>query len=1702
MDWNLVLTGIADLLSLLVILILSRPLWQRRREPATAVFLATLAAFSLSALYDLGNLVAQSLVLIFPTSPLSPWRGIVYRLWPFSDAALLLASALWFHFFLVYPQRHPWLRRSSWPLAGLYGPVALLATSIVVLAFLPAGLQATLQRPSELIEQAAIVLGGLALLGGMCMLWRSYRRTPPGRRRRELRSLLLGLSTGVAVVVGTYLVPLLSGGPVPMDVFPLLQPLTLLGILSTFLFTIVRYQLFDVRLVLSRSVAYAAATVILVGLYVALVIAAVYLLGRAIRADDPFLLATLSLLAIAVLNPLRQWMQERINQFFYLHRYDYRQVVREFGQDLRRLQELSVLMWLVLNRVTQIWQLQTAALVLHDEQDELYSVGEVQGLPEKCLEISFSPQAEVVRRLIAHGQALELQREAKWVAQLPPAERELLDQLYSQLLVPLWAKDRLIGWLNLGEKLSEQPYTGGDIELLTTLADQAGVALENASLYERRRREVAALEALNRIGLAANVMELPDLLEQIYNEVTSLVDAPNFYIALYDSETQTLSYAFHIDDGVRQPIEEDSRWSAGEGLTSEIVRSGQPIVTDDYLAECQRRGVQPPGRDRERQGLSWLGVPLLEGPRVLGVLSISSPRESTIYRSEHVRLLSTLAAQAAVAIERARLRTREQQRAAELATLNTIAQAIGSTIDLDTLLQIICHAVQGILDAPNLYIALFDAVHGELTFSLYVEDGQPQEPPQRSWALGTGLSSEIVRLRQPILTNDYPSECERRGIRPEDPPARAWLGVPMVVGEKIVGVLVVSSFDSETSYNEEDARLLSTIAAQAGGAVQNARLYQESRRRLEELAALFQVGAKIISTLDLQEVLDAVCQEAALLLKATSAYITEWDDSRQITKVISEYITPEAAPQERVSDLNLTYVEEDVFAELLRQGLPFGGHRSSPDLPAYIREHLEQFGGQSVLFLPLVVRGQVHGQIEVWESRYERTFTEDETLLGQHLASLAALAIENARLYARADAALSRRVEELVAIEEITRELNTALDFSRVIEVVLDRAMDATGAMAGAVALLTLDKKRLYLLTSRGYPAQLADYYRTHPWSVEEGVIGRVVRTRRPALITNVQQDRDYVRARISTVSEAAVPITHAGEVIGVIALENDRPAAFDEEHIHFLQRLAEHAGIAIRNARLFEERERRITQLAILNETGRVLSSALELDELLETVYDQVGRLFDTANFYIATYEEVPGEWEAVLNVEKGNRMPPERHEVGAGLTGYIIRNKVPLLFRKASEVEAFENEAGIRPVGELPHSWLGVPLIAAEKVVGVMGIESYEHENLYSEEDLALFSAIAAQVAITVEKARLFRGVTDVRDRLQAILDSTRDGILMLSEEGRVLQANPPIEQWLGLSQDEIVGAPLSEVIRQSTRGHPEVRRIVTAELERASQALATESQRSLSGKLEGLGRSSQTFEWFTQPVLDQKGSQIGRILVLRDVTTAREAERMREDLVSMIVHDLRGPLTAILGALETLLQQDTRPLSEIQRTLIELAQEGGRHMLGLVNTLLDIRRLEAGKMPLLFAPVHLADIVARVIAQLEPLVQERRLTVSKELPADLPLVRADQEKIARVFENLLHNALKYSYPGGVIRVRAETGSDAVRCEVVDYGVGIPKAEQERIFDKFVQVHRSGAPRGTGLGLAFCRLTVEAHGGRIWVESEEGKGTTFNFTVPVWKE
>ncbi len=1050
------------------------------------------------------------------------------------------------------------------------------------------------------------------------------------------------------------------------------------------------------------------------------------------------------------------------------------------------------------------------------------------------------------------------------------------------------------------------------------------------------------------------------------------------------------------------------------------------------------------------------------------------------------------------------MRSHLEKHLRELHTLTTVGQAIATSLELDILLNTIYHQVKQLMESAYFYIALYDQVRDELTFPLVFENGERKRYSGRR--ARNGLTEYVIRQRRPVLIQDQTEQViANLGLEVIGQPAYSWLGVPIATGDKVLGVITVQSFTQPYAYDQDDMELLSTLAAQAAIALENAQLYGQMRRRTAELALLNTVSTAVSSTLNLDQVLQivvtsimpiTVCQKSALYLldgpndrlqlSASYGFSDEFKQS---------LIWQDELYLQRVRDQN-TVVVPDVTTS----------GRPASEIELALRE-----GYRALAEVSLVAQNELIGVLGVFYDQVHHFDLAERDLLTT-FANQAATAIANARLYSRTDQALARRVEELSAIERIGRELISTLEPQHVLDLVLEQAMIATSATQGYIAMLDERHDLIKIVTHHGYTTETAQKFLSEPHQLDGGIIGQVLRTGQLILLRDVTREPAYISLDASIKAQLTAPVLREGHNLGVISLESDQIDGFDEQDANFVSQLATQAAVALRNAQLFQERSKRVEELSLLYQASLSLASSLEYTDVLDIISRLARHITksDTVTLYL--YDKVNDRFHmtSTLGYEAAEADPANIRE--GGVTRTIIASSRPVLISDTHTdptVNPLLVRQGIRSI-------IGVPVMSRGAVLGVLYV-NHHRPGVYTENDVRLVSALANQAGATIANVNLFTQVSEARDRLEAIINSTQEGILVLDNTGRVVIANVHMESFSDLRRDQLVGNTAEELIQNHRETLMKLLGLTPEGLSDwvvRLQTRPTESYRR-SFQIPGLSRTAiqqktsrpRFTELYSTPVLDEAQQAIGRLMVFRDITEAKELEQMREDLSGMMVHDLRSPLTAVLSGLEMIkelaIEEDSDPLA---KQAMEVAGRSCQSMLTMVNTLLDISRLESGRMPLERAPAPFAPLARSAVARLSPLAVERGVTVRTEIPPDLPMAEIDNDKIGRILINFLDNALKFSPAGNEVTIRAihqrTEFEDVLLCGVSDNGPGIPKEFHDKIFDRFAQVPgqaTSAGQRGSGLGLAFCKLAVEAHDGKVWVESEPGQGCTFFFTLPV---
>jgi GAF domain-containing protein/CheY-like chemotaxis protein len=1777
---------------------------------------------------------------------------------------------------------------------------------------------------------------------------------------------------------------------------------------------------------------------------VGIIAAQSYQRGAYSERDKQFLLTVANQVAVAIQNA--RLFREREQRLAELA------ILNQIAGALSSALELEELLGIVHQQVGRIFDTTNFYIALYeeasDEWESVFEVEEGQRLPPERYKVGAGLTGHIIRY-----KAPLFFRTAAEVTDFHTREGiTTIGRLaLSWMGVPLIAADKVVGVMAVQSYERENAYTEQDLALFSTIASQAAIAIDNARLFNERERRITELAILNEISRAlSSALELDQLLEIVQQQVSRVFDTTNFYIAAYREGSDEWTLIFQLEHGQRQPL---TRHKLGAGLTGYIIRNRRPVLlcsNQELGSFHEEEGIPFIGE----QAKSWLGVPLIAADEVVGVMAIQNYERENVYTVQDLALFSTIAAQAAIAIDNARLFQERERRITELAILNEVGRALSAALERDQVTQAIYEQVGRILDTTNFYVALYDEECREWELVLDLLDGQPQPPSRHS--VEAGLTGYIIRDRQPLLfctAAELEDFHQAHGIQRIGLQSKSWLGVPMIAADRVVGVIGVESYEQEYLFSEDDLAVLSTVAAQAAVALDNARLFEETRQRLQQVNTLLEVSRDVAMRLDLPVLLQSILQSAVQSVPAAErGSVLLLDAETQELAIAALIGYPEAARRDVRFGL-----DEGFAAWVCREGRADIVADARTD-PRFVQTESSQ-GILSIMSAPLIGRRGLVGVINLNSLTRIGAFGQQDLEFLSGLAHQAAVAIENARLFEereRQAKVLESRVRELSALLEGTRAITSTLEAQQMLDTlvgVVGRQMEVD-----TVSLWLVKGEEIVSAAAIGLPERFLKEVRVR---VGEGLSGHIAATGKVFAIpdvTRLDQDRRNPAGaafdeELGLHAYLGVPITYQQRVLGVLSVMARAVREFSPEEQALLTGLAEQAGIAVENARLFQERERRIAELTALNEVGRAISSTMRLDELLGSIRQEAARLVDTSNFLVALYDERSDSVSFPVYHEYGQQLEMESRQASNGLTEYVMRQRAPVLINGDSD--AFCEAHGVDHHGTPSQSWLGVPLIYMDRVVGIIALQDYEHADAYDEHHVRLLSTIASQAAVAIQNARLFSDLEASRTELEtrliqlgalqetgqvisgtlevdAVIDTvleavtatigfsyamlslvdeeaqevravrgigveaqqiasarrpldspdimadivrtgnteiidgwddrfdqemyeeyghanlvrvfaplvarskviglieagypkeirasiTRDDIEVLqtfltqasiaidnarlfaeirrfteelegmveartrqlqdeksrlealhtitSELSRTLDLDEillktmdmastatgrsmgmvmlidlstgnlvcramlgegyalrPGRQTIRLNEawalrrvldkqeplriEDVIGAPeaqglpalpagvhsvavvplvsAEEVVGAILLSHPQVgffdddqMRLVTtlagevataihnaelygyindqalrlAEMLTYQQEEASKVRAILQSVADGVivvdredhiilsnpaaqqilgmaredleGRTTQELPGlfmaggiFAQEhlrfelvdhyvnvhsasVITDTGETLGTVFVLRDITREVEADRSKSEFISTVSHELRTPLTSIKGYVDLILLGSVGDVSPMQRSFLEVVRSNSNRLVDLINDILDISRVETGRIVLNREPLSIFDLVEEVVESARTEIERKQLRLEVEVPPDLPAVSADRKRIVQVLANLVSNAYKYTREGGRLAIAASSTDGFLQVSVTDSGVGISKEDQKKLFTRFFRADNPMRDEvgGTGLGLAISKSFIELHGGEMWVESELNAGSTFSFTLPL---
>ncbi|MEO7444062.1 MAG: GAF domain-containing protein, partial [Ferruginibacter sp.] len=1167
----------------------------------------------------------------------------------------------------------------------------------------------------------------------------------------------------------------------------------------------------------------------------------------------------------------------------------------------------------------------------------------------------------------------------------------------------------------------EHAFTDSDIRLLETLSNSMSVALENARLFdetnrllketEQQKGELAVINSVQE-GLA-KALDMQSIYDLVGNRIRELFDAQVVMIATFDhiNETEHIHYL----------IEKDERYYPAprplSTIRKHLIETKEKVLINTNI-EVMMAAFGMKAVPGTKQPKSALYVPLVIGEKVTGYTSLQNLDKENAFSESDVRLLETLASTMGVALENARLfdettrllKETEQQKA-ELGVINSVQEGLAKELDMQAIYDLVGNRIQELFNAQVVMIATFDHNTATEHFQYMIEDGQRFYPANRPY---DKLRQHIIISKQKIVINtNYNEAFTRFGLKilPGTNMTKSGVFVPLVIGDKVNSYISLQNNEIENAFSESDIRLLETLANSMSVALENARLFDETNRLLKEteqrtteLAVINSVQEGLAKELDMHAIYELVGNKIQKVFNAQAVLICTFDHERGLEHFNyhiekGEISYPAPRPYDK---LRKTLIET-------REKIYINKHDEATAAKYSMKVVPGTELPKSLLFVPLLSGDKVKSYVSLQNIDEENAFSESDIRLLETLANSMSVALENARLFDETTRLLKeteQRTAELAVINSVQEGLAHELDMQGIYEIVGNRLCILFNTQT--VVIRTFDHKRGIELWRYAIEKGERVYSdpRTFNWANKQ-----LIDSAKPLIINKdyTETAKKYggsgVTKGLPPKSAVFVPMIVGDVVKGSVSLQNvDTENAFTDSDIRLLTTITNSMSVALENARLFDETthllaeaKQRATELSTVNNISKALASQLDAEELIQLVGDQLKDLFKANIVYLALLNKKNNT--IYFPYQFGDDNAPI--QFGEGLTSQIIKTGEPLLVNK--NVQELRAKLGVEKMGKDAASYLGVPIPVGDENIGVLSVQSTEHENQFNENDLRLLSTIAASVGVALNNATLFEDVKQAK--MEAEVASKLAG-----------QANEAKSAFLSTVSHEL-RTPLTSVL-----------------------GFAKIIQKRLNEKI--------------FPIVDKS-----------DAKTEKTIQQISDNLFVVI--------------------------SE------------GERLTHLINDVLDLAKIEAGKMEWSQENVSMAEVAERAIAATTSLFDQKSLTLKKNIDFHLPEITGDKDKLIQVMINLISNAVKFTEKGS-ISCKVYQQKEEIIVSISDTGIGISPEDFSAVFEQFKQVGGdtlTDKPKGTGLGLPICKEIVEHHGGRIWLESKRDKGSTFSFALPINK-
>ncbi|HXD11237.1 MAG TPA: GAF domain-containing protein, partial [Anaerolineales bacterium] len=847
-------------------------------------------------------------------------------------------------------------------------------------------------------------------------------------------------------------------------------------------------------------------------------------------------------------------------------------------------------------------------------------------------------------------------------------------------------------------------------------------------------------------------LEMRAIYSLVGDKVREIFKADTTYIGTYHPTEQVVISQYHVDRGQQLTF---APFPMGRGLYTAVIHTRKPLLIGTSKEQDAYGAIDIPSPGTEADlNETYLGVPILVGNEVTGIISVQSYRQNAFNEAD-VRLLQTLASSMSVALENARLFDETQQRNAELAIINSVQEGLASKLDMQAIYDLLGDKLREIFKADTTFIAFHDKKQEQIIVSYYA-DKDSKQPFSRPY--GNGLYELVVESGKALLIGTDAEANQLGAFRVTSPGStrdlnESFMGVPILKDGKATGAASVQSY-KQHAFDQNDIRLLSTLINAMSIALENARLFDETQRLLKEtehrnaeLAIINSVQQGLASKLEMHAIYDLVGDKVRDIFESHSVLIAIFDRAAELAHIPYNF-----------ENGHRFYSGPFPFTRFHRRMIETGKTVLINENAVQLQTELGMTllpgteVSQSMLFVPLNSGSGVNGLLSLQNVERENAFTESDARLLETLASSMSVALENARLFDETQRLLKeteQRAAELAIINSVQQGLASQLDIQAIYDLVGDKIREIFDAQGAGIAIM--DRTQNLVLLK--YLFEDGQIYRDKSFPIGQGLTSLVIETRQTLWLNSREDGEKYKDmwifpgSRTYSKSWLTVPILIGGEAAGAMNVQNfERYHAFTESDVRLLQTLASSLGVALENARLFDETQRRARETAALVEVGRDISATLDTDALMESIAAHAKDLLNADNSAIFLPNPQSGELRAVVALGSiAEQLKAFPVKLGYGIIGTLAQQRKAEYINDTNLDPRTVQIAGTAP--QQQERLLVAPLLAGKTLKGMMAVWRTGGSQ-FNDLDLNVLVGLSQQAATAIENARLYQEAQEARE------------------------------------------------------------------------------------------------------------------------------------------------------------------------------------------------------------------------------------------------------------------------------------------------------------------------------------------------------------------